>query len=152
MTYWWYFFLFFPENRIWHFMEIVSIGDNLHEKPNPVFCEKIIKISMETICMKCQILFSGKNKKNIINLLCAEFAQRVVKSMLPGRWGQICLWVCSCLTLYFHGTVLLYVHLCPWMISITIKAAVCPWSLRTPLSTSELILVMLNKLRCRAHF
>ena len=29
--------------------------------------------------MKCQILFSRKNKKNIINLLSAEFAQRVVK-------------------------------------------------------------------------
>ena len=25
--------------------------------------------------MKCQILFSGKNKKNIINLSSAEFAQ-----------------------------------------------------------------------------
>ena len=33
----------------------------------------------ETICMKCQILFSGKNKKNIINLSSAENAQRVVK-------------------------------------------------------------------------
>ena len=28
---------FFPENRIWHFMQIVSIGDNLHEVSNPVF-------------------------------------------------------------------------------------------------------------------
>ena len=28
----------------------------------------------ETICMKCYILFSGKNKNNIINLLFAEFA------------------------------------------------------------------------------
>ena len=33
---------------------------------------------METICMKCQSLFSGKSKKNIINLLSAEFAQRDV--------------------------------------------------------------------------
>ena len=32
----------------------------------------------ETICMKCQILFSGKNKKNI-NLSSAENSQRVVK-------------------------------------------------------------------------
>ena len=31
----------------------------------------------ETICMKCQILFSGNNKKNI-NLLSAEIAERVV--------------------------------------------------------------------------
>ena len=29
--------------------------------------------------MKCQILFSGKTKKNIINLSSAENAQRVVK-------------------------------------------------------------------------
>ena len=29
--------------------------------------------------MKCQILFSGKNKKNIIYLLTGEQAQRVVK-------------------------------------------------------------------------
>ena len=29
--------------------------------------------------MKCQILISGKNKKNVISLLCAELAQRVVK-------------------------------------------------------------------------
>ena len=33
--------------------------------------------------MKCQILFSGKNKKNIINLSSAENAQRVVKVKLP---------------------------------------------------------------------
>ena len=29
--------------------------------------------------MKCQNLFSGKNKKNIINLLSVGLAQRVVK-------------------------------------------------------------------------
>ena len=37
---------------------------------------------METICMKCQILFFGENKKTkktIINLSSAENAQRVVK-------------------------------------------------------------------------
>ena len=35
--------------------------------------------SKETICMKCQILFSGENKKNVINLSFAENAQRVIK-------------------------------------------------------------------------
>ena len=30
-------FLFFLDNRIWDFMQIVSIGDNLHEMSNPVF-------------------------------------------------------------------------------------------------------------------
>ena len=35
---------------------------------------------LETVCMKCQILFSGKNKKNIINLVPAELAQTLVKA------------------------------------------------------------------------
>ena len=30
-------FLFFLENRIWDFMQIVSLEDNLHEVSNPVF-------------------------------------------------------------------------------------------------------------------
>ena len=34
MTNWSY---FSSENRIWYFMQIVSIEDNLHEKSNPVF-------------------------------------------------------------------------------------------------------------------
>ena len=34
----------------------------------------------ETICMKCQSLFSRKNKKNIINLLSAEFVKKVARS------------------------------------------------------------------------
>ena len=29
--------------------------------------------------MKCQILFSGKHKKNILNLLSAELAPNVIK-------------------------------------------------------------------------
>ena len=33
------FFLFFLENRIRHFMHIVS-GDNLHEMSDPIFKEK----------------------------------------------------------------------------------------------------------------
>ena len=36
-------------------------------------------VSMETICMKCQILFSGKNKKKHHSMWLAEFAQIVVK-------------------------------------------------------------------------
>ena len=30
-------------------------------------------------CMKCQILFSGKNKKNVINVSSAELVQRMVQ-------------------------------------------------------------------------
>ena len=34
---------------------------------------------MEAICMKCQILFSGNDKKNVMNLSSAELAQKVFK-------------------------------------------------------------------------
>ena len=34
------YFLFFPENRFRHFMQIVSCGDNLHKMSKPVFQEK----------------------------------------------------------------------------------------------------------------
>ena len=44
------------------------------------------KLSKETICMMCRILFSGKNKKNITNLSPAEFAQRVVKVKHVYEW------------------------------------------------------------------
>ena len=37
------------------------------------------QILFSTICMKCQILFSRKNKKNIINVLPVDLAQRVAK-------------------------------------------------------------------------
>ena len=63
----------------------------MHEMSNPVFWKKFLE--METLCMKCQILFSGKKKKkkkNIINLSSAELAQRVVKvndtSILVGHF------------------------------------------------------------------
>ena len=37
------FFLFFPEKRIWHFMQNVSSGDNLHKMSN-LFSRKYMKI------------------------------------------------------------------------------------------------------------
>ena len=49
---------------------------------------------METICMKYQILFSGKNKKYISSSMSAEFAQRVVK---VNRWK----WSDGSSTLYY---------------------------------------------------
>ena len=36
-TTYWNIFLFFPENRVWHFMQIVSVRDNLYEMSNIVF-------------------------------------------------------------------------------------------------------------------
>ena len=44
------FFLFFPESKIQHFMQIVSIGDNLHEMSNPVFCGQLKKKKIPSIC------------------------------------------------------------------------------------------------------
>ena len=35
-----FFFFFSPENRLWHFMQIVAIEDNLHELLKPIFWEK----------------------------------------------------------------------------------------------------------------
>ena len=48
-------------------MQIVSIGDNLHEMSNPVFL--------------------GKNTKNIGDWLSAELAQRVVNVKMPQYLG-----------------------------------------------------------------
>ena len=42
---------------------------------------------VETICVKCQILFSKKNKKNVINLSSAELSQIVVKVNLFALYG-----------------------------------------------------------------
>ena len=57
---------------------------NLDGMSNPVFWEKTgfdisCKLSpVKIMCMECQILLSGKKKKNIFSLSSAEFAQRVV--------------------------------------------------------------------------
>ena len=37
------FLLFFSENRIWHFIQIVTLGDNLHNMSNPILWEKLEK-------------------------------------------------------------------------------------------------------------
>ena len=52
-------FSFFPENRLWHYMQIVFLGDSSHEMSKPHV--------------------SGKNETDIINLSSAEFVQRLVK-------------------------------------------------------------------------
>ena len=40
----WNIFLFFLENRLWYFMQIVSYGDNLHEMSKSIFWKKMGKI------------------------------------------------------------------------------------------------------------
>ena len=60
-------------------MQIVSISYFSKKNRSYILC----KLSpMQTICMKCQSLIYGKNKKNMINLLSAEYAQSVVKVLL----------------------------------------------------------------------
>ena len=97
------FYLFFLENRIWQFMQIVSTGDNLHEMSNPVlifspknriwkFMQTLSNLNemsnpvfpiscklspMETICMKCQIQFSWKNMK--------KFSKSHLLQFLPSK-------------------------------------------------------------------
>ena len=50
----------------------------------------------DTTCMKYQILFSGKNKKNIINLSSTELAKRAVKVNTKllgnGRFTHFAIW------------------------------------------------------------
>ena len=62
-----FFLLFFPENRFWHFMHIVPIGDSLYEISKPIFLE---------------------NKKNIYqNVICWRFYQEVYIAGLGGSVG-----------------------------------------------------------------
>ena len=42
-------------------------------------------LTFYAVCLKCQSLFSGKNKKPVISYLCTEFAQRVIKGNENGR-------------------------------------------------------------------
>ena len=43
---------FFFSNRFWHFIQIVSCGDNLHEMAKPVFWKKIRQIFQYVVCWK----------------------------------------------------------------------------------------------------
>ena len=77
-------------------MQIVSNGDilhgdNLHEMSKPIFWGFDISCKLspkETVYMKCQNLFSGKNKKNIISVLSAgELVLRAVKVNSISRYS-----------------------------------------------------------------
>ena len=60
------FFLDFPENRICHFMQIVSSGDNLHEMSKP---------------------FSEKSKKKYFIMLSSKFYQEC--KALTSKFGSM---------------------------------------------------------------
>ena len=68
------FFLFFPENRIWNFMQIVSNRDNLHKMSNPVFWEKQEK---KSISLPVKIL------PIVLNVNCLVTWYRVKINFIP---------------------------------------------------------------------
>ena len=98
---------FSGKNRIWHFMQIVSTGDNLHEMANLLFWEKWEKIFQHrqqigdiflilprkqdlTFYANCfhrkwQISFSGKNEKKYFNMPPAENFNQSAKFSLLGN-------------------------------------------------------------------
>ena len=44
--------MFFPENSIWHFMQIFSSGDNLYDMSKPVFWDKYEKSFIQYVIWK----------------------------------------------------------------------------------------------------
>ena len=74
----------FQQTTVWNFFLTFLRKQDLAFRANCL---------QETICLKCQILFSGKNKKNI-NLSSAELAQRVVtvkfQQVHLSCWTRIC--------------------------------------------------------------
>ena len=95
-----YFFLFFPEKKIWHFLhtlETICIKcktcflEKLWQILQNVFCVSYFSMKtrfdisfkqspMETICLKYQNLFSWKNKKKYFKMSSAEFFTQQTKS------------------------------------------------------------------------
>ena len=74
---------FLKENRLWHFMQIVSHGDNLHKMPKPIFSKKK----------------KPKTKNNKINISKCRLL-KLLPSMIDGLcWGLTTLqslWVILC--------------------------------------------------------
>ena len=63
------------------------LGQNLTSFSQKIGSDTSCKLTPEeAISMKCQSLFSGKNKKNIIYRSSTESAQRVVKIKIFGAW------------------------------------------------------------------
>ena len=52
-------------------------------------------LALETICMKFQVMSSGKNKKNMFNLSSAELAQKAVKADSKDFKAKITIVCCS---------------------------------------------------------
>ena len=68
----------------WLFQEPTDLDVHcLQRHGKSAFSRTRIKVQVETVCMKCQILFSGKNKKNIINfVICRMIVVKVIFTRL----------------------------------------------------------------------
>ena len=64
-----------PEKRIWHFMQIVSREDNLHEMTNPVFSEKIRKMFQYVACWK---FYPGSSFQSIVSLMSSIVVKMLI--------------------------------------------------------------------------
>ena len=90
------FFLFYSENRIRHFMQIVSDGDNLHKTSNPVFLENWEKIqcmtnlsSAENFTHACLVIMKTTNaRQNPWMCMCvciSQFTKEKYNIIFPQR-------------------------------------------------------------------
>ena len=79
--------LFFPENRIWHFMQTISNKHNLHEMQNLVLWEEIRKLS--SICHILKILPSMLSVKLAIKQFIYQYKNRVV-TVLKAMFNILC--------------------------------------------------------------
>ena len=90
-------FLFSPGNRLWHFLQTVSLGDNLHEM---------------------SVYFLGKVRKIFQNVVCCNFSsackvftvQNVLKSTFVKPW--YCAVLCNLLKMLHHRNKIMKKTLC----------------------------------------
>ena len=97
-----YFFVFFPENRLWPFMQIVSTGDNLHEMSNPIFCGYDLSCKLspgDNFAWNAKPYFLWKMKTYFQNAVCWKFnpASLALKNSLLG------LVIYDCLHIYLQN-------------------------------------------------
>ena len=101
---------FFRANRFWYFMQIVSLCSILSSSVTTWVTLNGILLILSTLgksfsrhginLHECQILVSGKLKKNVINLSSAELAQRGLKVKF---WGVSAdLLTCSLMEIYMY--------------------------------------------------
>ena len=75
------FFSLFPESRLWNIIQTVSFGE-------------------ETLCMKCQSLFSEKSKGEYFKMSSSEFTQRVLKAKALSDIVDGILFVLQCILIF----------------------------------------------------